>query len=408
MDSEYLSLVISNVGLLQQTVASILLAFLFLILNSNKKLASYQLFLSWLSLSVSLIALVVQYSSILDWQWIKDSSTFTKLTLNGCYLIGKGSFFIFFFYAVVDLCEINKRTFSIKRRQVIWVWLSVSIIAIFTTGNLNHFVILQAPLAIILLLASAYYLKKYYPGVGIGRKVVPIIIYINMLLWVVYLLSFPAFMDDYLQIGSGKFRSLLSYNSYADLLGQMLMAFGMLIVIFDKSSKKLQCANDQLQQLNSSLKKESYLDPLTGSYNRRALDDHFKNRRSRDSSLVICDLDNFKPVNDRLGHVVGDEILTMFVQYIKQSLRKGDNIYRVGGDEFIIWMQDCSKTLAQNRFRYLIKNVPNMPAKFEEYRLNFSYGCAAVDSNSLLNEMIEEADKLMYLNKKNKGYPNSN
>ncbi len=402
MEPKDLNLLISNIGLIQQTAAAILLAVLFLLLNSNKKLATWQLFQSWFWLSISLVALVLQYSSVLNLNILNDLSDFGKIIVNGFYLVGKGLFFIFLFCAIRSLCDIPENQYQLKRQHLIWTWLTISLAAVLITKNLNHYVLLQAPLAIFLLIRSGQLLTRYYPGVGIGRKIVPAIIYLNMVLWVLYFISFPKFMGDFLEVNGYHLRKLLSFNSYADLLGQMLLAFGMLIVIFEKYSKILQMANGQLEQLNSSLKKQSYLDALTGSQNRRALEFHFKNMNfanNKGSTMVVCDLDNLKGINDSLGHSYGDQLLITFVEYIKRSLREGDNIYRIGGDEFVIWMQNCSFVLANNRFKSLLAKVPDIENQSNGLKLSFSYGCAAILPETPLEDIIAEADQLMYQKK---------
>ena len=402
MEPLQLSLLIGNIGLIQQAAASILVTILFLLLNSNKKLATWQLFQSWFWLSLSLLALVLQYSSTLNLNILNDLSTTGQFFINGLYLVGKGLFFIFLYSAVRSLCDIPESQYQLKRQLLISTWLIISILTVFITDDLNHFVFIQSPLAIFLLMRSGQLLKNHYPGVGIGKKIVPLIIYLNMALWIIYFITFPKFMNEFLEFNGFQIRALLSYNSYADLLAQMLLAFGMLIVIFEKYSKILQMANGQLEQLNSSLKKQSYLDSLTGSQNRRALEFQFKNlnfSNNSGSTLVVCDLDDLKTVNDNLGHSYGDQLLITFVEYIKKSLREGDSIYRIGGDEFVIWMQNCSFVLANNRFKSLLVNVPPIENSSNELKLSFSYGCAPLEAEVPLEEIIAEADGLMYQKK---------
>ncbi len=402
MEAQDLSLLISNIGLLQQTVAAFLLTILFLLLNSNKNLATRQLFLSWLWLSISLLALVIQYSSVLNLNFVTNESSSGKLFLNGLYLAGKGLFFIYLFGAVSRLCEIPKGASRLKSEYLIWGWLGLTAITVLTTSNLNHFVFLQAPLVIFLLGFSGYTLKKHYPGIGIGKNIVPVIFFLNMILWIIYLFTFPQFADSFLQYNGFHLRKLLSYNSYADLLGQMLLAFGMLIVIFEKYSKILSLANGQLEQMNSSLKKQSYLDTLTGAQNRRALEFHYNNMNftnNTGAALIVCDLDNLKLVNDSLGHAYGDQLLITFVEHIKDSLREGDKIFRIGGDEFVVWMQGCSFILANKRFEKLLLQVPNIEKQLKGFKLCFSYGCAMIKEDSQLDEVIGDADKLMYQKK---------
>jgi len=89
----------------------------------------------------------------------------------------------------------------------------------------------------------------------------------------------------------------------------------------------------------------STLDPLTGVGNRRAFDTQVEeflrmhNRRSDVCSLLLIDLDNFKQINDSLGHEVGDQILKRVAELISERVRAGDAAFRYGGDEFAVLAQ---------------------------------------------------------------------
>ena len=90
-------------------------------------------------------------------------------------------------------------------------------------------------------------------------------------------------------------------------------------------------------------------DPLTRLLNRRAFVERLEAevarslRYDREFGLVVCDLDGFKGVNDRLGHVGGDEALQMFARTIEKALRKGDNAFRIGGDEFALLLAEATE-----------------------------------------------------------------
>ncbi len=100
-----------------------------------------------------------------------------------------------------------------------------------------------------------------------------------------------------------------------------------------------------------------------------------------------------------MGFSYGDQLLITFVEYIKNSLREGDNIYRIGGDEFVIWMQNCSFVLANNRFKTLLANVPEIDSPSDALQLRFSYGCAPLETEVSLQQTIDEADRLMHQKK---------
>jgi diguanylate cyclase (GGDEF)-like protein len=85
----------------------------------------------------------------------------------------------------------------------------------------------------------------------------------------------------------------------------------------------------------------SMLDPLTNVFNRRVLPELLQSevappeRTNRPLALIVCDLDNFKSLNDRYGHLMGDYVLSQFAAILKMCVRGADHVIRYGGDEFL-------------------------------------------------------------------------
>jgi len=90
-------------------------------------------------------------------------------------------------------------------------------------------------------------------------------------------------------------------------------------------------------------------DPLTRLLNRRAFVERLDSEVARATryghrfALVLCDLDGFKELNDRLGHAAGDEELSRFARTLQEGLRKGDEAFRIGGDEFALLLAEASE-----------------------------------------------------------------
>ena len=100
---------------------------------------------------------------------------------------------------------------------------------------------------------------------------------------------------------------------------------------------------------HQELTRRARIDPLTGLLNRSALAERVQEavtaarRNQRAGAVLFCDLDDFKPVNDTLGHAFGDQVLAIIAKRLESQVRTGDTIARFGGDEFVIVTDDLER-----------------------------------------------------------------
>lgn len=163
-----------------------------------------------------------------------------------------------------------------------------------------------------------------------------------------------------------------------------------------------------LQQVSSHerLEELSTTDPMTGLLNRRTFNEQVQERveplegpRTR-GVLAFVDLDNFKLVNDRLGHQAGDEVLIALAKALRAAVRTDDLVARLGGDEFALWLDGVDVALAEDRAYDLLADK----SLFEPFivdpdrPLGMSIGLAAFDptSGESLEALIARADAAMY------------
>ncbi|NTS77267.1 diguanylate cyclase [Catenovulum sp. SM1970] len=156
---------------------------------------------------------------------------------------------------------------------------------------------------------------------------------------------------------------------------------------------------EKLQQL-------AMFDQLTQCANRHLLWDKYNwfkaqaERRNISFSLVYIDLNNFKPINDEFGHHAGDEVLKMVSSRLKAHLRKTDIIARVGGDEFVLLLQEKTE---QQSFLLKLNHIIEQPVLYQNRQLSVSasIGFAYYDQDGKdLDTLLDVADKRMYQNKK--------
>ncbi|HET7568606.1 MAG TPA: sensor domain-containing diguanylate cyclase [Gaiellaceae bacterium] len=141
-------------------------------------------------------------------------------------------------------------------------------------------------------------------------------------------------------------------------------------------------------------------DPLTRLLNRRAFVEQLDGevaratRYGRSFGLVLADLDGFKQLNDRFGHTVGDEALQMFASVVSRALRKPDEAFRIGGDEFALLVAEASDADA----RAVVRRIQKLFTENRDPRLSAvtaSFGCAAcpedADDSKTLFRLADEA-----------------
>lgn len=171
--------------------------------------------------------------------------------------------------------------------------------------------------------------------------------------------------------------------------------------------QQVQKAEAEIQSLQQELAQISELvreDQLTGALNRRGLDAAFENESARadrhQSQLCVAllDIDNFKHLNDALGHQAGDQALTHLSTVIKNALRPSDSVARYGGEEFILLLPDASLEAAAATVERLQRELTKKYFLHENDRVlvTFSAGVAQRAPQESREEVIGRADKAMY------------
>jgi len=138
------------------------------------------------------------------------------------------------------------------------------------------------------------------------------------------------------------------------------------------------------------------LDHLTGLLNQAALARRIDAPDGFEGVVVVCDMDNFKDINDRYGHLTGDEILRNIGNLLRSSIRHEDEAFRWGGDEFVVLFRNQRMDVARKR-------LENISTRLREFRvrghgilpISFSWGTAEVYGRPI-RVALDEADQAMY------------
>ena len=169
---------------------------------------------------------------------------------------------------------------------------------------------------------------------------------------------------------------------------------------------------DVLQDELETVSQESLRDPLTGLYNRRAFDQELKGLVDRNRILpnafllVIFDIDDFKLINDRLGHPIGDKALQLVAKSTRDNLRSSDFLARYGGDEFVLLLQTDSLKKGKKRIQGLADSISQLaiPVEYEsktvQLALTLILGIARFQEGDTEQTLLSRADEILYLSKK--------
>lgn len=160
-----------------------------------------------------------------------------------------------------------------------------------------------------------------------------------------------------------------------------------------------------------ALRSMALIDQLTGLYNRhgfmKLVDHHIKlaKRKNRNFLFVYCDLDNLKYINDNYGHIEGDRVIKEASDVLRETFRESDIIARFGGDEFVVLTLDVSEEYMDRIIDRLERNIKKHNKIMKKpYKLSMSIGAKIYNSKSLktIEEILDETDRLMYINKRKK------
>ena len=198
-------------------------------------------------------------------------------------------------------------------------------------------------------------------------------------------------------------RNLFSMSGYS----WGLLVFSMLIIVFCAlTTRRINRLQRMQFQTTQELRRISTIDSLTDTYNRMKYDEELEKEIARAQryrlplSGIMFDLDNFKEINDKFGHLEGDKVLKKFSFLVREIIRGSDLLFRWGGEEFIVLLPNTDLNSAI-QLAYRIKDcIRNADFKSIE-RLTCSFGVTSLREDDTGNNFTNRLDQLQYQAKKN-------
>src|ERR1700752_34777 len=197
--------------------------------------------------------------------------------------------------------------------------------------------------------------------------------------------------------------SYLQYTSIFDLILEIVLGFGTMMVLMEAVRREVEKANAELVKARDQLQLLAQMDPLTEALNRHAFHSLLRrpeNGQEAETSgcVAVLDIDNLKPINDTWGHAAGDKAIRAVARAMRSLIRADDMLFRWGGDEFLVLMFKLPDGEATKRVAKLNKILAENGQTWTgmPITVTVSHGVAGFGSLAQLASAIEMADKAMY------------
>ena len=388
MSAQGIGALIAVIGLLSQLAGSILLVGLFAaLLRSHPRPQPYfrQWTLGWAALVVALCGVGAQYA----FPDLMAAEPLAPRAANLVYQLAKLLYIACLLAGTLNFVRGTRP--HVFLRWAVPVALAYSLVSTALSGPfLNAVMVFQTPLLVAPFLFCAWLLLRFSRSrATLGSRTTGVVFLGVATLWVLYAVGFAVEGFQPWLPPHGPLYYLLLYNSFFDLILQILLGYGMVVLLLEDVSRESEDARSQLALAHDRLKQLSLYDPLTGALNRRAYDEGagLEPLGGRFGTALMLDMDNLKIVNDSAGHAAGDELLRRLVETLRRCVRPLDRVYRWGGDEFLLLFPAALPQEVIPRVREALRAVPDLEA---------SVGAARFSGTEDLAEAIERADRAMY------------
>jgi diguanylate cyclase (GGDEF)-like protein len=376
----------SRVGLIIQFAGIFLVTVLTLFLHrSLRTSASKYWTIGWASLSCALFGLV---SALSYPQYAKP--------LSGLYFFGE---YVFGLLLLIG-CHALADDFSLKNgTKLLFLPLGVLGFTLPLVSDDFNLIFKFHTFVLASFFTFAFYALKEVPLKSFGWRVMRVALAILAIDFYHYSILYSLLTLDF---EAPFVQSYVAFIPIFDLVLEILLGFGMVIVSLEKVLQEAQTVHGKLAEANQKLEQLAHIDPLTTAFNRHAFYGYLK-KRGEDGKVVsgcvgFFDIDDLKLINDQYGHAAGDAAIHATARAIRELIRAEDIIYRWGGDEFFVIMVSMNAELARKRMHDLdmLLNEIRIDGVRDPLTIRVSYGFTDFADTSELEVAVKSADQEMY------------
>ncbi|MBN2794141.1 MAG: GGDEF domain-containing protein [Clostridia bacterium] len=197
---------------------------------------------------------------------------------------------------------------------------------------------------------------------------------------------------------------IIGYSSNLANILDMLFSFVLMgsfsVLIIKKLMIEYHLRIDELNELQAKFKHLSITDELTGIFNRRHIIQEIDNKLKDDVNppfaLIMIDIDDFKVINDRFGHGIGDEVIVGVSKALEHCVRPIDVVGRIGGEEFLIILMDTTEEEARSRALSMKNKISELKWSVDNLQVTVSGGVCGKMPEDELNDLLERVDRYLY------------
>jgi diguanylate cyclase (GGDEF)-like protein len=367
---------------------------------------------AWCAIAIGILALVVRYMLVERFEPTATDSAVVVRLLYFVYQTAKLVGFLFFIRGTAMYVAGGRGADPFSRRSLVAAAVFFAAgSALLARSGLNEMVIWQCVIAVpalgycgsalLWLPRSRRTMGSVATGAGFAALA---------MLWLVYGGAFALAIGHAGTPLSRLAEEFVGFNSYFDLLLDVLLGYGMVVLLMEDAKREVADAQAELRMSHDRLSRAAMFDSLTDSLNRRAFVEGvgLEMARATFGTVVIADIDNLKLVNDQHGHAVGDLLIRRCADVLRSALRPYDKLYRWGGDEFLLVVPSAHAADMLDRLHEALAtaDVIHSPTGGERVPLEVSLGGADFSRAEEIGPAIDHADRAMYLDKsRRKGEP---
>jgi diguanylate cyclase (GGDEF)-like protein len=347
----------------------------------------------------------IRRRAFLDWiaSWAFLLAGLTALFLRP--LLGSSRGFFFFLHACLlahallllrGVRRFRDEKVRSKKRELLWI---VAVVGLAWWTSAMPGGVAAGTIPILMATAVAYAITGIVFAVTPGSPAGRVLLSASFLVWAAESVLLASAHGRYGLLE--EMPPLFQYTSFLAMFLEMMIAVGLIILLFEASQVQLAAEMHQLVSSEEQLKEMGIRDPLTGLYNRHFFNDVIRRelatarRFGASLSVLLADVDRFKEINDKKGHAVGDDVLKFVANYLTACVRETDYVFRWGGDEFLIVLPKTDGPSAAAKAEELVRRLPNIPGT-DNLQPTLSVGWAVHSSEVEFPITLAEADSRMY------------